>query len=146
MIVLTDGVDTLSSVTSRTAARAALRRDVSVYVISMGRILDEMLTAIVSNGAINATKRAEGRIMRDQVRRAEEPLDHLAGTTGGRALFPRGLRDLSKAYAEIASEIRSRYLLGYYSSRPSAAGFRAIAVTCKRPGVSVHARKGYYGK
>ena len=146
MIVLTDGVDTLSSVTSRTAARAALRRDVSVYVVSTGRILDEILEAIVSNAAISPAKRSERRIMRDQVRRAEEPLNHLAGTTGGRALFPRGLGDLSKAYAEIASEIRSRYLLGYYPARPAAAGFRAIAVTCRRPGVSVHARQGYYRK
>jgi Ca-activated chloride channel family protein len=144
MIVLTDGVDTLSSVTSRTAARAALRRDVSVYVVSMGRILDEILQAIVSNSAISAAKRYERRIMRDQVRRAEEPLNYLAVTTGARAVFPRGLGDLSKAYAEIAGEIRSRYLLGYYPARPGVAGFRAIAVSCKRPRVSVHARGGYY--
>jgi VWFA-related protein len=88
--------------------------------------------------------REKQRAERDKIRRAEEPLAHLSDSTGGRVLLPRELRDLSKAYAEIADELRSRYLLGYYPAGERASGFHAIAVTTKRPNARVHARQGYF--
>jgi VWFA-related protein len=125
-IMLTDGVDTLSSVTSRTASQEALRRDVTVYAISTGRILDEIIRAGLESGAVPKADRAKHRAEREKIRRAEEPLSHVADSTGGRVVFPRQLRDLSKSYAEIAGELRSR------------------AVSVKRPNARLHARQGYF--
>ncbi len=143
MVVLTDGVDTLSSVTSRAASQEALRRDVTVYSISTGRILDDIIRAAVESGVVPKADREKRRGERDQIRRAEEPLGYLSDSTGGRVLFPHAIQELSKSYAEIASELRSRYLLGYYPPN-RAAGFHAIAVSTARTNARVHARQGYF--
>ena len=143
VIVLSDGDDTLSSVTSRSAARAALMHDVSVYVVSIGRIMIPIFDGYANNRAIPLDKRMAFRETAARLRRDEERLNYLADQTGGRVLYPDGLQDLSKAYGEIADEIRSRYLVGYYP--PSAAhGFRSITVVTSRKGVRLHARQGYY--
>jgi Ca-activated chloride channel family protein len=144
LIVLSDGVDTLSSGTSLAASRAALRHDVSVYAVSTARILDEALEAIVSNARISPEERAERRSLRRQVERAAGPLERLTSATGGRVVSPRAPGDLSDAYEEIAAEIRSRYLLGYYPAGEAPGGFRAISVECKRPRVTIRAREGYF--
>lgn len=143
VIVLSDGDDTLSSVTSRTAARAALMHDVSVYVVSIGRIMIPIFDGYANNRTVPLDKRMAFRESASRLRRAEERLDYMTDQTGGRALYPQALQDLSKAYAEIADEIRSRYLVGYYPP-DEAHGFRTITVTTSRKGVRIHARQGYF--
>lgn len=144
VIVLTDGDDTISSVTSRSAARAALQHDASVYVISIGRIVGEYYEAFATNRMLPTEKRQQFRATRARILRAEERLVYMADQTGGRALFPRAAHDLSKAYAEIAEEIRSRYILGYYPRPNVTDGFHELAVTSTRKKVHVHARQGYF--
>lgn len=144
VVVLTDGDDTISSVTSREAARAAIAHDASIYVVSIGRIIAQIYEPLTTNRMIETQKRNEYRDALRSLRRAEERLDYLADQTGGRVLYPSGTGDLSKAYEEIGDEIRSRYLLGYYPPPNATAGFHAIAVTAKRQKVRVHARQGYF--
>jgi Ca-activated chloride channel family protein len=144
VVVLTDGDDTVSSVTSRVAARAALAHDTSVYVVSIGRIVGQIYESVSSNRMVPTQKRTEFREARERLKRAEERLDYLAEQTGGRVLYPSGPGDLTKAYHEIADEIRSRYLLGYYPPEAAAAGFHAISVGTDRKGVKVYARQGNF--
>lgn len=144
VVVLTDGDDTISSVTSRTASRAALAHDTSVYVVSIGRIAREIYEAVANNRAVPTQKRQEFRAALGRLRRAEERLEYLADQTGGRVLYPSGPGDLGKAYDEIAEEIRSRYLIGYYPPPSAAPGFHEISVTTSRKKVRVHARQGYF--
>lgn len=143
MVVLTDGLDTLSTVTSRTAAQTALRYEVSVYVVSTSRIEAEATRAAIVAARLSPRERARHQARLGQLARAEEALEHLADQTGGRVLYPKGPGDLRKAYAEVAGEIRSRYLLGYYPSSP-APGRHVIGVTVRRKDVTVHARRGYF--
>lgn len=144
VVVLTDGDDTISSVTSRTAARAALAHDASVYVVSIGRIVGAIYEGVATNKMVPQQTRNEYRDTLNRIRRAEERLDYLADQTGGRVLYPSGPNDLTKAYREIGDEIRSRYLLGYYPPDDVPAGFHAIAVVTRRKGMRVHARQGYF--
>lgn len=144
LVVLTDGDDTISSVTSREAARAALAHDASVYVVSIGRIVMPIYEAVANNQGVPQLKRDDFRDALNRIRRAEPRLEYLADQTGGRVLYPSGPNDLSKAYGEIADEIRSRYLLGYYPPDELAKGFHQIAVTARRRDVKVHARQGYF--
>ena len=144
LVVLTDGDDTMSSVTSREAARAALAHDASVYVVSIGRIEGEFFEAVASNRGIPQLKRDEYRATLARIRRADTRLEYLAEQTGGRVLYPSGLGDLKKAYGEVGDEIRSRYLLGYYPPDGLPAGFHAIGVTTTRKNVRIQARQGYF--
>jgi Ca-activated chloride channel family protein len=144
LVVLTDGDDTISSVTSREAARAALAHDASVYVVSISRIVSSIYEGVATNRGVPQVKRDEYRAALNRIRRAESRLEYLADQTGGRVLYPSGPGTLSKAYGEVGDEIRSRYLLGYYPPEDLTKGFHSIAVETHRKDVRVHARQGYF--
>jgi len=74
----------------------------------------------------------------------EESLRDLAERTGGRVLFPERGKDLSKAYDDVAEELRARYVLGFYEPESAKPGFHALVVGTRRPGVELRARAGYY--
>ncbi len=80
--------------------------------------------------------------------RSEEGMERVAKATGGAAFIPRGDSDLPDIFQRIASEIRSQYLIQYYSDNKSGGtAFRRIAVTTPaHPQVRVRAREGYYPK
>ena len=73
-------------------------------------------------------------------------LPELAVLTGGRSYLLRDIKELEKALADIARELRYQYLLGYAPMDPINANtpeWRSIRVVAKRPGVRVRARDGY---
>lgn len=144
VVVLSDGDDTTSSVTSRSAARAALLHDASVYVVSISRLLADRFAEYARMSALPAQERSKFRTLSGRLRRSEERLEYLADQSGGRVVYPKRLGDLGSAYDEIAEEMRSRYLIGYYPPSGSKPGFHAIGVTTLRKGVAMYARQGYF--
>ncbi len=80
--------------------------------------------------------------------RSEAGLEKIATATGGAAFVPASEADLGTIFQRIGSEIRSQYLLQYYSNNQSAGrAFRRIVVsTPAQPQVHVRAREGYYPK
>ena len=91
-----------------------------------------------------------GRTMHLNVRiaRSQTGMEKLAAATGGAAFVPANESDLPAIFQRIASEIRSQYLLQYYSDNKSgAAAFRRIKVTAPaRPELRLRAREGYFPK
>jgi VWFA-related protein len=75
-----------------------------------------------------------------------EDFDRLAPVTGGRVI--RGLNDVSHQIALSVALGRSFYTIGYSPSSTSDANqkYRHIRVDCKVPGLSLHARDGYYAE
>jgi hypothetical protein len=62
--------------------------------------------------------------------------------TGGR---PDGGRDIGAAVAQAMNDARTSYQLGYYAPLENWDGkFHKLRVTCKRNGVRVQAKTGYY--
>jgi len=80
--------------------------------------------------------------------RAEQGLERIASATGGAAFVPRDEAELPLIFNRIASEIRSQYLLQYYSNNESGnPNFRRIGVSTPQRGeLRVRAREGYYPK
>ncbi|HSQ23282.1 MAG TPA: VWA domain-containing protein [Pyrinomonadaceae bacterium] len=80
--------------------------------------------------------------------RAEQGMERIAAATGGNAFVPKDESELVGIFNRIASEIRSQYLLQYYSNNEAAnRTFRRIAVsTPQRAELRVRAREGYYPK
>jgi VWFA-related protein len=74
-------------------------------------------------------------------RQANDFLESIAGSTGGRALINRN--DFVNGVNEVFDENASYYLLGFRSNDPGGAGFRRIDVRVNKPGVTVRARNGY---
>jgi Ca-activated chloride channel family protein len=109
-------------------------------------VLREVQRAEITFYSINPS----GRTMHLNVRtaRSEEGMERIAQATGGAAFVPAGEADLGAIFQRIGSEIRSQYLLQYYSNNESAGrAFRRIVVsTPAQPQVHVRAREGYYPK
>ncbi len=80
--------------------------------------------------------------------RAQNALQQLAAATGGTAFVPERIENLEAVFNRIASELRSQYLLQYYSNNQSGGlAYRRISVSGPtRPELRVRAREGYYPK
>jgi VWFA-related protein len=77
--------------------------------------------------------------------RGDDVLKKLALSTGGSALYPQRLEDISNEFHRIEEELRSQYSLSYKPADFRADGsFRTIYLTALRGGYTVHARTGYF--
>jgi VWFA-related protein len=120
VILLTDAEDTGSQMSEQDAIEAAQRADAVIHVLL---ITDYSATEGFGPGV--ASK--------------------MAGDTGGRVINVHNQKTLNKAFDEIAEELRSQYVLGYYPANTKRDGtFRKIKVEVSRPDTKVLARKGYY--
>jgi Ca-activated chloride channel family protein len=121
--VLSDGEDTSSLVGFDEVLDLASRSDVAIYAIGL---LQETVPGRQGSGAPFVLRK-------------------LAEQTGGRAFFPRDLRDLAGVYGAITAELSNQYYLAYESDNPRRdGGYRRIAVRVDRPGIVARARPGYY--
>jgi von Willebrand factor type A domain len=77
-------------------------------------------------------------------RTADEYLKNLADKSGGKLLRADALTSLPDAFAKIAAELRTQYLLGYYPlNKDRDDQYRKIKVTTSRKDVVIRARPGY---
>ncbi len=72
----------------------------------------------------------------------------IADQIGGRMYTPRKIEELSGVYAEIASDLRVQYLVGYNPTNPARDGrWREIRVKMKdHPEAVARTRKGYFAR
>jgi VWFA-related protein len=117
MIILTDGDDVGSKMRLKDAIEAAQKADVIAYVLL---ITDPGFPSNYGD------------------------MKQLCEQTGGRVIEVRNPDKMSKAFDEIAAELRSQYSLGFSPENPSTDGrFRRLEVKSK-DGYKIQARKGYY--
>jgi Ca-activated chloride channel family protein len=72
-------------------------------------------------------------------------LNELARKSGGRVVRADTLNSLPDAFANIAAELRTQYLVGYYPTNKAHDGqYRKIKVSTTRQNVVIRARPGYH--
>jgi VWFA-related protein len=126
IILLTDGYDTTSRLSSKVAVDRALAAETVIYAIGIG----DSKALGVDRG----------------------PLKSLAERTGGRAFFPDKKFDLNAAFAEIEQELRTQYLIAYSSTNKKRDGaYRKITIEITNPGLrqqklDLRHRPGYFAK
>ena len=75
---------------------------------------------------------------------ADSYLKEIADRTGGQVYRADTLGLLPQAFASIADELRTQYLLGYYPTNPTHDGsYRKIQVKTTRKDIAIRARPGY---
>ena len=80
-------------------------------------------------------------------RRADIYLTELAKRTGGEVYRADTVQLLPQAFAAIAAELRTQYLLGYYpANKDDTSTYRRIQVRTSRKDIAVRARPGYRPK
>jgi Ca-activated chloride channel family protein len=129
LVVLSDGFDTVQTVSERQAVDYAQRQDVRLYTIGIFEMI--------------AAQPGFGRGF-DNVNRGEVTLRSFADSTGGDSVILASLGELIDAYEKIAAELRSQYAMAYQSSDPPQPGeWREIEV--KADGGEARTKPGYYG-
>ena len=75
---------------------------------------------------------------------ADSYLDKLAERSGGQVYRADSMTMLPQAFAAIAAELRTQYLLGYYpANRNKDGSYRKIQVKTTRKDIAIRARPGY---
>jgi len=132
LLIVTDGADNSSKHSFEEALERARAENVVIYAVGM---FNEMMLAAESK-------------REDQVRPL---LSQLAQITGGRAYFPKTIKQCEQACIDIAKDLREQYSLGYYPRPKSLDGaWRSIQVQLSLPeelhreGLSARTRSGYF--
>ena len=153
VVVISDGDDTarileVSAVQNRSDSMKVIGVDAQLQLIRKAQLdtQREVQHAEITFYSINPS----GQTMHLNVRtaRSEEGMEGIAAATGGAAFVPRNESESNGIFQRIASEIRSQYLLQYYSNNKSGgASFRRINVsTPAQPQLHVRSREGYFPK
>ena len=153
IVVISDGDDTarildVSVARSRAGNLQVINMDAQLQLIQQAteNTLRDVQRAEATFYSINPS----GQTMHLNVRsaRSEKGLERISSGTGGASFLPRDESDLAAIFQRIAAEIRSQYLLQYYSNNEAAGReFRKIVV--KTPAQSqfkVRTREGYFPK
>jgi VWFA-related protein len=166
IVLFTDGVDTTSQHADyQTNLTDAQELDALVYPVqydtsrdmnagnfpSGGQIdvFGQILGGIFGGGRRGGMRRGGGNYpgrgtSRGDYQLADQYLQELADTTGGREYRADTLQNMSYAFGNVAEELRRQYSIGYYPKRPPQVGQRRqIKVRAKQPNLAVRARDSY---
>ena len=120
IVCFTDGQDT-SGTSSRIAViNAAARFGFPIYTIGAGAGLELSTLKII--------------------------LRQFAEINSGRAFFIESIDKLRDAFAEVAAELRSAYVINYYTRVAPDGRWHEISIKTADPQYEVHARKGFFAK
>lgn len=126
IILLTDGVDTISQVKMQEAIDRAQKADALIYAIGIGDSY-------------------QGGVDMGSLRKVAEK-------TGGRAYFPRSESELRSAFVQIQRDLREQYLVAYSPSNKARDGsYRRIQIEIVDPDLrkqnpKLNYRPGYFAK
>jgi Ca-activated chloride channel family protein len=126
VVVITDGIDTSSSLTPEQVSGLASAIDVPVYVV-----------------AVAATPQHPGDSAAPLPEETNDGLSNLAFWTGGDLLYLRGPDQAAALTDALLAAMRLQYFLAIESS--TAAGWYRLEVRTKRKNLMVRARAGYFG-
>lgn len=126
IVLVTDGVDNASRLTTAQAAELARQASVPIYTIGFTTTPRELL------------RRGE-TVPRLQA------LATFSEETGGQLFQVHDPDDLKEAVARIAEELRYQYLIGYTPTRPALDGtYRRVRLESSKRGLEIRTRAGYY--
>ncbi|MGH9661558.1 MAG: VWA domain-containing protein, partial [Bryobacteraceae bacterium] len=131
----------------RSTVNAAIRANTSFYPIDARGLMASGPGGDASTAAPRGSGLFSGQAQRRQserIQNQQETLVSLAEDTGGKAFLDSN--DLSLGITEARNDIRSYYILGYYSANPAADGrFRRIQVRLNSPlQAKLDFRSGYF--
>lgn len=120
IVCFTDGEDTASNITRASVMDAAAHYGFPIYGIGAGAGLG--------------------------LSRLQMILRDFAEINGGKAFFLQSLRQLRETFSLIASELRSAYVISYYTGVPPDGQWHELRVKTKNPDYSLRARRGFFAE
>jgi len=127
IVVLTDGLDTSSTLTAAEVSGLASAIDVPVFIVATVPSIDERFLQETSD-----RPHAQAADLRD-----------LCEWTGGTFVFASTLLETIVTASKLVDELRQQYVLAIEAT--SVSEWRRLDVRVKRPAAKVKARSGYFG-
>jgi len=126
IILVSTGKDTFSKLNlDQILKKLKNTQNVTIYAISIGRALREMMEARMGGGG--------GLITTDWLQ-ADNQMNTFAHMTGGRAYFPRFDGELPEIFHDIGNDIRNQYTIAYHPTNPKLDGsYRKLKVELVAP-------------
>ncbi|HKP38477.1 MAG TPA: VWA domain-containing protein [Pyrinomonadaceae bacterium] len=153
IVTISDGDDTARIIDAYQAQSqkgnfqmTQMERQMQFIEKALVEVLREIQRAEVTFYSINPS--GNTMHLNPRIARSEQGMKRLAAATGGAAFIPTTDAELNTLFQRIASELRTQYLLQYYSNnKGSASAFRRITVTTpSKSQLRVRAREGYFPK
>jgi VWFA-related protein len=129
ILMFTDGQDTKSWLTDAQIIHAVDQSDAVIYAVTAANANDWNS----GDDGLDVSWRPRRGLLKE-----------LAEKSGGKLLTTDSSRHLSDVFTTIVMEMKARYLLTYYPSDVTRAGWHRLEVRVKRPSVRVRARHGYF--
>ncbi len=126
LIVFSDGSDEDDQFPFRSSLSVAKKMGVPIYLILMRK----------------EPKPESGLSL--LVRSFSSRVNRLVEATGGRVFYAKEYDNLRQVYEDIEHELRSQYLLAYYSREPSRDAWRAVDVDVAKRGLTPRTLSGYW--
>lgn len=177
IVLFSDGVDTSSRYTARRALQLIEESDSLVYSVYYDTGYDNAGGPMGGSGGPGGTppisvpgrtppigrpgsrwpfityqlpgqNRSRGRLPSAETARGKQFMEDVANRSGGRFYEAYSLTNLSRAFAQIAEELRKQYAISYYPTNAARDGsYRRVKVrispTSQHQGLIVRARDGY---
>ncbi len=172
VVVLTDGVDSISDADFEDVRRAFQNSQLAVYFIKLDTrdaFEDQLLgdCSLTTRFSVEQIRRyydvfypqakvektfdfcrlgefEKLAISKGLYQIADREMNELSKITGGRVFPVSGLTAARAAFRTVAAELGTQYSLGYYSKNTKSDGtFRRIRVEVRRSGATVTTREGY---
>jgi VWFA-related protein len=118
LVCFTDGQDTSGSSSRVAVLNAAARSGFPIYTIGAGAGLELSTLKII--------------------------LREFADINSGRAFFIESTDKLRDAFEQVAAELRSAYVLNYYTKIPLDGRWHELNIKTSDPHYTVHSRKGFF--
>jgi|WetSurMetagenome_2_1015567.scaffolds.fasta_scaffold54601_1 VWFA-related protein len=120
LVCFTDGQDTSGTLSGTAALNAAARFGYPIYMIGAGAGLELDSSKIL--------------------------LRQFAEVNSGRAFFIQSIHKLRDAFHDVAEELRSAYVLNYYTNVAQDGRWHNLSVGTFDPSYTVHSRKGFFSR
>jgi Ca-activated chloride channel homolog len=141
LIVLSDGIDNHSRYSRGELLRVALEADVQIYAI----IIDSSASAGTGNAIPYRLSMVRKPGDEGADRQGPNLLEELANKTGGLYFHARNDAQTKEGMTKTGEALRNEYVIGYRAPDSGLSGrWHPIRVKTTVPGVTVHARSGYY--
>jgi VWFA-related protein len=130
IFLISDGLEEGSAASYAEVMKLLLTHNISVFALG------------VDSAAIPIYQRLNR--IRVPYTRTANILEKYVSASGGQ-MFAELSRDaIERSYAQLTSQARNQYTLGYNAKDTVPGSYRTIEVRVKRPGLRVYARDGYY--
>lgn len=120
IVSFSDGDDTARTSSLKVVLNAAARYGYPIYTVGAG-----------------------AGLRREQLKHI---LRQLAEINSGKMFFTEEPRELRVLFEQVAAELRSAYVLNYYTQVPFDGRWHDVQILLSNPGYSIHCRRGFYAR